>query len=90
MNKNIGSIEGTSPVVKVAALIIIFAGVSYAKSIITPFLLALFISIICAHQVAWLEKKKLPNALALTIVILGMILLFSGFAFLIGGTVSSF
>jgi predicted PurR-regulated permease PerM len=78
------------PIINVAALIIIIAGVIYAKSIITPFLLALFISIICQQPVSWLEKKKVPRGLALVIVILGMIFLFSGLAFLIGGTLSTF
>ena len=87
--KRIESTEG-SPLVKIAALIIIFAGVIYAKSIITPFLLAVFISIICEQPVSWLEKRRLPRWLALIIVIFGLIFLFSGFAFLIGDTVSSF
>ena len=82
--------EERSPLVKIAAIIIIFAGVIYAKSLITPFLLALFISIICEQPVSWLEKRKIPRGLALVIVILGMIILFSGFAVLIGGTISSF
>src|SRR5450759_4346931 len=88
-NKIIRSMEGY-PVVNIAALIIIFAGAIYAKSIITPFLLALFISIICAQPISWLEKKRIPRWLALIIVILGLIVLFSGFTFLIGGTLSSF
>ena len=79
-----------SPLVKIAALIIILAGVVYAKSIITPFLLALFISIVCEQPISWLEKKKLPRWLALIIVLIGLIFVFSGFAFLIGETVSSF
>jgi predicted PurR-regulated permease PerM len=79
-----------SPLVKIAALIIIFAGVIYAKSLIIPFLLALFISIICEQPVSWLEKRKIPRWLALIIVVLGMIILFSGFAVLTGGTISSF
>jgi AI-2 transport protein TqsA len=87
--RKIGSTEG-SPIVTVAALIIIVAGVIYAKSIITPFLLALFISIICAQPISWLEKKRIPRGLALLIVILGLILLISGFTFMIGGTISSF
>jgi predicted PurR-regulated permease PerM len=87
--KRIGSTEG-SPLINVAALIIIFAGAVYAKSIITPFLLALFISIICEQPVSWLVKRKIPRWLALIIVIFGLIFLFSGFAFLIGGTISSF
>jgi predicted PurR-regulated permease PerM len=88
-NKIPGSMGG-SPLVKIAALIIISAGVIYAKSIITPILLALFISIICAQPVTWLEKRRIPRWLALIIVIFGLIILFSGFTYLIGGTVSSF
>ena len=87
--KGIGKQEG-SPIVKVAAFIIVVAGMIYAKSIITPFLLALFISIICVQPVAWLEKKHVPRWIALLSVILGMVLLFSGFAYVIGGTLSSF
>jgi predicted PurR-regulated permease PerM len=90
MNKKIiGSIEDSS-IANIAALVIIFAGVIYAKSIITPFLLALFISIICAQPISWFKKKRMPRWLALIIVILGMFVLFSGFAFLMGNTLSSF
>src|SRR5450759_6025085 len=88
-NKITGSMEG-STFVNIAALIIIIAGVIYAKSIITPFLLALFISIICAQPISWLEKKRIPRWIALISVILAMVILFSAFAFVIGGTVSSF
>ena len=90
MNDKIkGSME-VSSLVYIAALIIIIAGVIYAKSIIAPFLLALFISIICIQPITWLEKNRIPRWLALIIVILGLIVLFSGFTFLIGGTLSSF
>ncbi|MCX6258061.1 MAG: AI-2E family transporter [Bacteroidia bacterium] len=88
-NKSNISME-SSHVVKIAALIIILAGIIYAKSIITPFLLALFISIICVQPISWLEKKRVPKWLAFIIVILGLILLLPGFSFLIGGTLSSF
>jgi len=87
--KAIGSSEG-SPLVTIAAIIIILAGVVYARSILTPFLLALFISIICAQPISWIEKKGAPRWLALLIVVLGMIVTFLGFTFLIGGTLSSF
>ena len=86
---SIRSIEG-SPIFKIAALIIIFAGVIYAKAIITPVLLALFISIICIQPISWLEKKKIPKWIAIIIVILGLILIFFGFTSLIGGTLSFF
>lgn len=90
MNSKISVSSEGSTVINIAALIIIIAGVIYAKSIITPFLLALFISIICAQPISWLEKKRIPRGIALFIVVLGMVVLFSSFGFLIGGTVSSF
>lgn len=87
--KSIGSTEGSS-IIKIAALIVIFGGVIYAKSIIAPFLLALFISIICMQPITWLEKKRIPRWIAMIVVILGLILLFFGFSSLIGGTLSFF
>ena len=82
--------KDSSSVVNFAAILIIMAGVIYAKSVITPLLLALFISIICAQPISWLEKKGVPKWLALLIVILGMVFLFSGFSILIGETITSF
>jgi len=86
---SIHSIEG-SPLLKLAALVIIFAGVIHAKAIVAPVLLALFISIICIQPISWLEKKRIPKSIAILIVILGLILIFLGFTSLIGGTLSFF
>lgn len=79
-----------SPLLKIAALVIIFAGVIYAKTVIAPILLALFISIICIQPISWLEKRRIPKWMAIIIVILGLILIFFGFISLIGGTLSFF
>jgi len=86
---SIRSIEG-SPIVKLAVLIIIFAGVIYAKAIIAPILLALFMSIICIQPISWLEKKRIPKWVAIPIVILGLVLIFFGFISLIRGTLTFF
>jgi len=88
-NKNT-AYKGASPIIIIAALTVIFAGVLFAKAIINPFLIALFVSIICAQPISFLVKKKFPKWLSLLIVILGLILFFFGFSFLIGGTLSSF
>ncbi len=77
-------------VLKIAAFIIIIAGIMYAKAILIPFLLALFISIICAQPIFWLEKKKLPSGLAITIMLIAILALFLGFGYFVGGAISSF
>ena len=73
-----------------AAVVIIIAGMSAAKSIIVPFLLAAFISIISSPPLFWLEKKRVPKWLALFIVlfvILSFLLLIAG---LVGSSVNDF
>ncbi len=79
-----------SSLVNFAAIIVIIGGIMFAQSMITPFLLALFISIICEQPVRWLEGKKVPKGVAILIVVLGMIAVFFGLGYLIGGSLASF
>ena len=74
----------------IAAFIIIIAGVIYAESLIAQILMALFISIIFAQPIAWLQKKKVPQGLAITMVFIFIIAVFVGFGELIGTSMSSF
>ena len=62
----------------------------YAKSIVTPMLLALFISIVCAQPIFWLQKRGIPQTLAIIIVFVGIIAMFFGFGELIVNSLSSF
>ena len=73
-----------------AAAVIIIAGMMLAESFITLMLLAIFISIIGVHPVFWLDRKKVPHWLSVTIVLLGFLLIISGLSGIIGGSVSSF
>ena len=90
MKKNNSIVRQYPVVIIIASFIIIKAGVIYAQSMITQILMALFISIICAQPIAWLQKKKIPQGLAITIVLIGTIVVFLGFGQLIGSSLSSF
>lgn len=76
--------------VSFAAFIIIIAGVMYAASIVTSLLMALFISIICSQPILWLQKKKVPQGLAITIVFILIVGIFFGFGEIIANSFSSF
>jgi len=80
----------TSAAVNFAAFIIIIAGIMASTSIITPLFLALFISIICAQPIIWLQNKKVPQFLAISIVFLIVIFIVFGFGELIANSFSSF
>jgi AI-2 transport protein TqsA len=57
---------------------------------ISTLLLAVFISIICAHPINWLTKRKFPEWLALTLVLVGITATFILLGGIIGNTVASF
>jgi len=79
-----------SPVVITAASIVIIAGVVAARAIITPLILAIFVSIICAQPVAWLIKKKVPQPLAIFLVLLGLIAMVGSVGLLLGSSFNQF
>ena len=47
-----------------AAFVVVVAGMRAAESIVVPFLLSVFIAIISAPSLFWLERKGLPRWLA--------------------------
>jgi AI-2 transport protein TqsA len=73
-----------------AALIIVLAGLKAAQTLVIPFLLALFLAIICAPAVTWLTRKKVPVGLAVLAVVVVLLGLFSGFGAIMGGSVNDF
>lgn len=82
--------ERSTVAVNFAAFIVIIAGVMYADSIVTSLLMALFISVICAQPIYWLQKKKIPQGLAITIVFFLIVGIIFGFGELIANSFSSF
>lgn len=88
-NKN--SLTNKYPLeVSIAAFIIIMAGMMYGASIITSVLMALFISIICAQPILWLQRRKVPQGLSIAMVFIMIIAIFVGFGELIAQSLSSF
>ncbi len=74
----------------VAAFVIIIAGLMAAQKVIIPILIALFISIVCAYPVMWMQKKGLPNGIAILIMLTGILVMFFGFGGIVGNSLSNF
>jgi predicted PurR-regulated permease PerM len=73
-----------------ASFVIIVAGMKAAESIVVPFLLSLFISIIALPPFIWLQQKKIPKAFALSIIILSFLLFIFLIGLLIGTSINDF
>jgi predicted PurR-regulated permease PerM len=73
-----------------ASFTVIVAGMKAAESIIVPFLLAVFISIVASPPFFYLQKKGIPKAIALLSVILAFLFFIFLIGLLIGTSVNDF
>ncbi len=71
-------------------MVVVLAGVKAAQSLMIPFLLALFLAIICFPVVAWLTSRKVPIGVAVLAVVVVLLAAFSGFGAIVGGSVDEF
>ncbi len=55
--------------ITLAAIVIILSGVKYAENIISPMLIALFITAISAPAMLWLTQRKVPSGIVVTLII---------------------
>jgi len=63
-----------NPILTVASLIIIVAGMKAASPLLTPLFLALFTAIVCWPLLSWLYRRGVPSGLAVTLVVTGLII----------------
>ncbi|WP_249961949.1 AI-2E family transporter [Histophilus somni] len=80
----------TQVLVACAAIIVILGGIKLASEIVVPFLLSLFIAIICSPVVNFMTKRKIPHWLAITLLFVLIVVLFYFLASLISNTVQEF
>ncbi len=73
-----------------AALVIILAGIKVSSVIVVPFLLSLFIAIICSPIIKFMTNRKVPHWLAITLLLLLILLVFFFLLGLINGSAQEF
>jgi len=79
-----------SPLVKIAAVVIIIAGLISAKAIVIPILLAVFITILTSPLLMWLEEKGLNGSFALMGVVVLLIIVMTLLGLLLSSSLNDF
>ncbi len=79
-----------NPLLIAASLVVVVAGLREAVAIVTPFLLALFVAIVCAPPLFALQERGVPTWAALLIVITGVVLGFLALGTLLGSSINDF
>ena len=73
-----------------ACLVIVVAGLAAGQAFFVPLVMALFLTVLCLPPMRWLERRGLPESVAIAVVITGATLAVLGIAVVIGGTIQRF
>ncbi len=73
-----------------AAFVVVIAGMKAAQALIVPFLLAIFIAIVSAPPMFWLERKGLSKSLSMLSVLGSVTVLGLGLSALVGTSIAKF
>jgi len=90
MDNNVKRTAKAPAVLILASFIIVVAGMKAASSILVPFFLAVFIAVICAPPLFWLQRKGVPKILALVLILVAILVVGLLFGALIGPSLNHF
>ncbi len=90
MTDVIGSHRGTRLLIVAATLVIIGYGINQAQSVVSLVLVSVFLALIGTPPVLWLERRRIPNVLAVIIVMAGMVALLLIVGGVLGASLSTF
>ncbi len=82
--------RGTSWLIGLSALVIIIAGLKAASEIVVPFMLSVFIAIICAPFLAALRHRGVPTWIAVTIIMLLILISVGSLGIFVGASLDGF
>lgn len=88
MNEN--NLNATSRVVSFAAVVIIVYGLQWAKVLLVPFLVAVFLALITVRPMLWMQSKRVPSVLAAMAIVSMIMLLLAIVGAIVGTSIADF
>ncbi|OUS13141.1 hypothetical protein A9Q89_03890 [Gammaproteobacteria bacterium 53_120_T64] len=73
-----------------AAFVVVVAGLKAAEPLLVPFLLSVFIALICSPLLVWLKSRRVPSGLAILLIVLGVVCLGAIVGAVVGTSIRGF
>ena len=73
-----------------AAFVIVVAGLKAAEPLLVPFLLSVFIALVCSPLLVWLKSRRVPSGLAILLIVLGVVCLGAIVGAVVGSSIREF
>ncbi len=77
-------------IVVLASFIIVVAGMRAAEPLLIPFLLSLFLAVICSPPLVWMKERGLPTGVAILIIIATVVVISLLVGTIVGASIQSF
>ena len=90
MTEKSDPLGGTRFLVIAAAIVIIVFGIHEAQSVVSMFLVSVFLALIGTPPVLWMERKHVPSFVAVMIVMAGMMTLLLVIGAVVGSSLNTF
>ena len=82
--------KNSSAVISLAAVIVTIYGLQMAKVLLVPFLIAIFLALITARPMLWLQQKRVPSFLAALVIVSTILLMFAVVGTVLGSSIAEF
>jgi AI-2 transport protein TqsA len=82
--------SGTRPFIVAAAFVIIIWGINQAQSVLVLLLVSVFLAVIGTVPLHWMERKRIPTAAAVLIVVAAMVTLLLSIGVVVGASLDNF
>ncbi len=79
-----------SPLINMAAFVVVVAGMKVAAPLVVPFLLAVFLAIICAPPLFWMQNRGVPQVVAMFLMVMVIFGIWGSLVTLIGSSMTDF
>lgn len=83
-------LPGTRFLIIAAALVVIFYGINQAQTVVSLFLVSLFLALLGTPPVLWLQRRHVPPFLSVVIVMGGMVTFLLAVGVVVGTSLSTF
>lgn len=87
---NYSPVKQRNAIVSVAAVVVIIYGMQFAKSLLVPFLVALFLALITVRPMLWMQRKRVPAIIAALIIVVVIMAILSVVGTIVGRSVADF
>lgn len=79
-----------APIITLACLTVIIAGMKAAAPLLNPLFLSIFLTAMCWPALTWLTKKGTPPFIAVTLIIVGLVILLTLMGAYVGSAINVF